>query len=507
MTSNYLFKNTLLFIVHWFTAAFILIFLSSKAIAHNWESKKENKGIASCLITDSTGNIMMIRDQKSNLLYLPGGPIIENDSAKSAASKHVSEDTGFNARVDEELGKIGNHSIFACQLESEKEFVINKHNEKAITAWGNLFASRSVSKPYLIENNRPALKDYAFQNEIELINVWIPLNKPSQFKQIKNGYDALPSYYHRQHEWLVAVRDWALMSESVKELAYLFPSASAFIFPLLFIISLPFFRTYYGFRPLLIYSTGLVYLGLLCIFLNAYWPAPPPFFVDESFIPTGTFMYSFPTNEVTFFSFVFSWVIIQWPKNKFKTRKLIIVIFGSFFVFISAIKTAIYGESYPSAIFLSIILAILSSYLLLNLRRWRLPNRTRALVSARFWFYSTILTYIAAVLNDGAEGIRTYYLVAFCAGVCISLVFLKMMPNYSMTVRSDVRIRYFLTSVIGLLIIFFIAVEFVPEDADQTDIFVFNVFSMFIVPVWLLLIIPRIFHRYFYASRRISRYR
>ena len=208
-----------------------LLFTGS-AYSHGWEYAT-SKAIASCFISDEDGNIMMVQHLASGKYHLPGG-IIEDEPPQQTALRHMTQDTGFKVQIGDVIEKIGNHTVFACSLLATKNFFITPQNQKVVIAWSNLYSHLDVTQPYLMPNNDETAAQYARYAETVRFNDWLAQNKPSQFVQVDSGLDIAFGFYRVQHDWLVAVRDWALSFNWVDALAHAFPSVSALVFPLLF---------------------------------------------------------------------------------------------------------------------------------------------------------------------------------------------------------------------------------------------------------------------------------
>ena len=281
---------------------------------------------------------------------------------------------------------------------------------------------------------------YAKPDELIHFENWISRTVPSRFVLLESGVQMLPDYYQEQHQWLVKLRDWALHFNFIASVAEFFPSASIFLFPLLFILSMPFFRTYYGYRPLLIFSAGLVYLSLFSVLLNKYIPIPPPFFVDHSFIPTNTFLFSFPSNEVTFITFIFGYLTIQWPGKRYMKERIMFAFLGLFLVIACIIKNSLYGESYPSTILLSIVVSLAYCLVFRYVRDIRFSDRKRAFITLRFWILTTIITGTVANLSDS---VRDDFIAIFTLSISIAILLLKIFPSFTMSIRREIPIEIY----------------------------------------------------------------
>ena len=480
------------------TILFCLILFTSHTVFATWQQNPKTPQ-ASCFITDKNGSILMIKDKLLGKYDLPGGAL--NDRKPTNAAKwNTLRKTGFAVNVGAKLGQIESHSIYACSLIKPHDYYIGDKGKKIIVAWANLLADKDGSQPYLIGKDEERLAQYGFPEEVSHFNQWIKKTTPSRFVLLAHGTEMLPAYYQKQHKWLVDIRNWALSFQTIDSAVKYFSNSSMITIPLFFILIMPFFRSYYGYRSILIFSTGFIYLGLASIILNEYLPIPPPYYVDNSFLALGNFTYSFPATEVTIIAFIFSYVLVRLPSKKYLNQKILIAIFGVILVSLATIKTAIYGESYPSTILLSILFAVGYSFLLKSVRNIKLSDRKRAITTLRFWLFTSLVACLVASFTDinHADFIATY-----CAGLIFSLLIIKIKPSYTRSIRQDMRLTHFISCLFGLFIIFYLSIDMLTDHVSKLHLLLAK---MFIVPIWLMIIHPWLFSQFLPKNRNKRHY-
>ncbi|MFZ6043788.1 NUDIX hydrolase, partial [Vibrio natriegens] len=74
---------------------------------------------ATCVIRDHRGQLILVQDNLTRTLSLPGGYIDSHETLQAAAKRETLEETGINVDVGKQLAINQNRVVFACRPSSK----------------------------------------------------------------------------------------------------------------------------------------------------------------------------------------------------------------------------------------------------------------------------------------------------------------------------------------------------------------------------------------------------
>lgn len=447
---------------------------------------------ADCLIVDDQKNILMIDEAISGRYSIPGGSIIGDETPQQAAVREVYEETGLHVTVGKQIAQTYNSAIFSCEIKTPTPYFVDSSGRRVVMAWSAPHFGKEVTRVLLMPDNKTVRDNYRFPEHKWMFRIWVPEVSPSEFVLSPGESDALTPFYRSQLDFLQSLHVYRAQSPvfamAVKAVVVL----GSIFSPLFFLLTLSYIRAYHGHRAALIYGAGLMTVSIIALLMSTVIEVPRPYFIDPVFREHNTVGYTLPSTMVALTTFFFSWLLINWDKEKHpKGRKRVMLLSVVSVLLISA-KVMIHGEHYPSDIVVGFAIGLFFSVGLRQLKDWRFATRNRALTSARFWFLAFIA---AAIIGLGIHKPHIVYLSAICLGTWCALMWLKIFPTYVSAVRRPAKLTFLLIAGFGTLAIVVLDRYFSAKYAVNEVIVAMNCAAAWAIAVWVLVVTPRIFHR------------
>lgn len=448
---------------------------------------------ADCLVVDKDRNILMVDETISGRFSIPGGSIIGQETPEQAAKREVFEETGLDVVVGQQIARTYNSVIFACQLAAPAPYFIDSFKRKVLMAWSAPHFGKEVRRVLMLPDTKVVRDNYRFPEHKWRFRQWVKDVPSSQFVLAPLESERLTPFYQTQLSALQTLRQWAAESPALK----IFASGSIVIgslaSPVFFLLTLVMVRAYQGHREALVYGAGLLMISVLLLVLTTVVEVPRPYFIDPVFGEQHTLGYTLPSAMAALMTFFFCWLLVNWDKEKHpKGRRRFTLVGGCIVAAISA-KVMLQGEHYPTDIVLGILIGGGFALGLKTVRHWRFANRRHVLTSARFWLGAFTATGIVGMTTHNPHIV---YLSAFCLGTYSALLWLKVFPHYVTAVHRPAKLTFFLVAVAGVLAIVLAENYMSARYAVNWVIVALNCASAWAIPVWLLVVTPRIFPQF-----------
>ncbi len=447
---------------------------------------------ADCLIVDGDGNILMIDEVISGKYSIPGGSIIGDETPQMGATREVFEETGLHVDIGDMIARTYNSAIFACTLKTPTPYFIDENSRRVLMAWSAPHFGKEVTRVLLLPNTPAVRSHYRFPEHKWMFPQWVPLVTPSDFVFSPGEPKDLTPFYRSQLSALQSFHDYRAGSRSFTRFTNAIVAAGSLITPLFFLLSLVFIRAYHGHRATLIYGAGLFAVAVFTLLMTTIIEVPRPYFIDPVFGEHDTLGYTLPGSMVALTTFMFSWLLVSWEKEKHSRGRRGLALLGVVSVLLVSGKVLIQGEHYPSDVLVGFSIGLGASFALRQLRDWRFANRTRVLTSARFWLLSFVF---AAVLGLWIHKPHIIYLSAMCLGTYCSLLCLKIYPIYVSAVRRHAKATFFVIASVGVLVLILMDNIMTAKYAVNEVIVALNCATGWAIAVWILVVTPRVFRQ------------
>ncbi|WP_407330499.1 phosphatase PAP2 family protein [Enterovibrio sp. 27052020O] len=445
---------------------------------------------ADCLIVDRQGNILMIDEAISGKYSIPGGSIIGDETPQVAAKREVFEETGLHVETGDLIARTYNSAIFACTLKTSTPYFVDENERRVLMAWSAPHFGKEVTRVLLLPDTPTVRRNYRFPEHKWMFPKWVPLVTPSDFVLSPGESEDLTPFYRNQLSVLQSLHGYRAASRSFASAKNAIIATGSLITPLFFILSLAFIRAYHGHRATLIYGAGLLLVSLFTLVMTTIIEVPRPYFIDPVFGEHDTLGYTLPASIVALTTYLFSWLVLSWDKEKYPRGRRRLALVGTISVLLVSAKVLLQGEHYPSDVVVGCFIGLGASFALRQLRNWRFANRTRVLTSARFWLFSFVF---AAVLGLWIHKPHIIYISAICLGTYCSLLCLKIYPIYVSAVRRHAKATFFVMASAGVLVLVLMDNILTAKYAVNQIIVALNCGTGWAIAVWVLVVTPRVF--------------
>ena len=161
---------------------------------------------SACLIRHGD-KVVVIKEEISNKLALPGGQITSEDSPEQAAVREVYEETGIHVDAVKLLKLRGNTTLFACVAKQPIPTILitpytqplttTESDDLLISTWQAKHFTKEVKRAYILTAENITPKDYRYPNDVPLIQRLLSQVPNSEITTNAADYYAVS----RLHQW------------------------------------------------------------------------------------------------------------------------------------------------------------------------------------------------------------------------------------------------------------------------------------------------------------------
>ncbi|KJF93614.1 hypothetical protein UB33_17825 [Photobacterium angustum] len=263
---------------------------------------------SACLIRHGD-KVVVIKEEISNKLALPGGRIAPEDSPEQAAVREVYEETGIHVDAVKLLKLRGNTTLFACVakqpipttviLSYTQPLTETENDDLLISTWQAKHFTKEVKRAYLLSAENITSKDYRYPNDVPLIQHLLSQVPNSEITTNTADYHAVS----RSHQWeLIQIKSFQqeikLLPNSYQSLfqrvisVFNLPGEKLFIGLLLLIVTVGF-----GVTAMLYLSSVLVSVTFIASVMKLALASPRPFYIWPELQQTAASGFGLPSGH------------------------------------------------------------------------------------------------------------------------------------------------------------------------------------------------------------------
>ncbi|WP_318463908.1 phosphatase PAP2 family protein [Photobacterium leiognathi] len=163
--------------------------------------------VGSACVIRHGDNVLVIKEEISGKLALPGGQIGPDDTPEQAAVREVYEETGIKVEVVKLLKLRGNTTVFACVAKQPiptskvtpylTPLDNTEQDDLLISAWQAKHFAKEVKRVYLLSVDNITKADYRYPNDVPLLSPWLKQVPDSAVTDNGADYQSISSL----HQW------------------------------------------------------------------------------------------------------------------------------------------------------------------------------------------------------------------------------------------------------------------------------------------------------------------
>lgn len=455
---------------------------------------------ATCVIRDDRGQVILVQDNLTRTLSLPGGYIDSGETFQAAANRETLEETGIKVDVGKQLAINQNRVVFACRPSSRVGYidpaVENGFNALIIPALDSEHFGKEIRQVYLTVLTPVVMAKYRYPSDADALHTWINASEPTNFYPLQDLTDQADSWHLSQLSLIESFQSRVKLIAPVRELLnltnWLGEGAAAIgllifcflIFPLRYGLTIAFALLATA------YSVNLLKIG---------FAIPRPFYFLPSLQQAQASGFSFPSGHTTQAAAMIG-VLIGWLLRKGKQRVCIsvltaVVCWFGLSLFAGAARVWL-GVHYLTDVVVGIGLGGIIAFVSLAVCHYRYANDKPLIESKRLW-----LLLLVICLYGTLQLIQPLYVFSWFAalGIFMSLCFVQFQPeNSRKRLVNHNKVASWQQVVLALSGVGAIAaVPTILISPATTSIFILAVNSgaIFCCVLWLLVGAPRLSQR------------
>ncbi|WP_238029404.1 MULTISPECIES: phosphatase PAP2 family protein [unclassified Photobacterium] len=263
---------------------------------------------SACLIRYGD-KVVVIKEEISGKLALPGGRIDPTNSPEQAAVREVYEEIGIHVDAVKLLKLRGNTTLFACVAKQPipttlitsytQPLTTTESDDLLISTWQAKHFTKEVKRAYLLSAENITPKDYRYPNDVPLIQHLLPQVPNSEITVNAADYDAVS----RLHQWeLTQIKSFQQeiksMPDSDQSLfqqvisVFNLPGEKLFIGLLLLVVTVGF-----GVTAMLYLSSVLVSVTFIASVMKLALASPRPFYIWPELQQTAASGFGLPSGH------------------------------------------------------------------------------------------------------------------------------------------------------------------------------------------------------------------
>ncbi|KJG27978.1 phosphatase PAP2 family protein [Photobacterium angustum] len=263
---------------------------------------------SACLIRHGD-KVVVIKEEISNKLALPGGQIAPEDSPEQAAVREVYEETGIHVDAVKLLKLRGNTTLFACVAKQPipttlitpytQPLTMTESDDLLISTWQAKHFTKEVKRAYMLSAENITPKDYRYPNDVPLIKHLLSEVPNSEITTNAADYYAVS----RLHQWeLTQIKSFQQEIKSLPDsyqslfqrVIYVFnlPGEKLFIGLLLLVVTVGF-----GVTAMLYLSSVLVSVTFIASVMKLALASPRPFYIWPELQQTAASGFGLPSGH------------------------------------------------------------------------------------------------------------------------------------------------------------------------------------------------------------------
>ncbi|MEJ2766833.1 bifunctional NUDIX hydrolase/phosphatase PAP2 family protein [Photobacterium sp. MCCC 1A19761] len=384
---------------------------------------------ATCVIRDDRGQVILVQDNLTRTLSLPGGYIDSHETFRAAARRETLEETGIKVDVGKQLSINQNRVVFACRPSSRIGYiepaVDHGFNAQIIPALDSEHFGKEIRQVYLTALTPVVMAKYRYPSDAEALHSWVNASEPTNFYPLQDLTDRADSLHFLLLSFIESFQSWVKSIAPARELLnlsnWLGEGAIAIgllilcflIFPLRYGLTIAFALLATA------YSVNLLKIGLAI---------PRPFYFLPSLQQAQASGFSFPSGHATQAAAMIG-VLIGWLLREGKQRVCISVptaVVGWFGLSLLAGAARVWlGVHYPTDVAAGIGLGGIIALVSLAVCHYRYANDKPLIESKRLW-----LLLLGIYLYGTSQLIQPLYVFSWFAalGIFMSLCFIPLQP-------------------------------------------------------------------------------
>ncbi|MFH4603307.1 bifunctional NUDIX hydrolase/phosphatase PAP2 family protein [Vibrio diabolicus] len=455
---------------------------------------------ATCVIRDHRGQLILVQDNLTRTLSLPGGYIDSHETLQAAAKRETLEETGINVDVGKQLAINQNRVVFACRPSSKVGYidpaVDHGFSAQIMPALDSEHFGKETRQVYLTALTPVVMAKYRYPSDAEALHSWVDASEPANFYPLQDLTDRADSLHLLQLSLIESFQSWVKPIVSVRELLNLtnWLGEGAIAIGLLIFCFL-IFPLRYG----LTIAFALLATAYSVNLLKISFAIPRPFYFLPSLQQAQASGFSFPSGHATQAAAMIG-VFTGWLLRESKQCVCISVpaaVVGWFGLSLLAGASRVWlGVHYPTDVMAGIGLGGGIALVSLAVGHYRYANDKPLIESKRLW-----LLLLVTYLYGTSQLIQPFYVFSWFAtfGIFMSLCFVQFQPensrkrlvNYN-KVASWQQVVLALSGV-GVIV----AVPMMLINPATTSIFILaaNSVAIFCGVLWLLVGAPRLSQR------------
>lgn len=278
--------------------ATLVVMLTSGGV-FGQEAKQHNmeKRGAICL-TRVNNQLLMIREDITGKLSVPGGNINLGETPEQAAQREAWEETGLVVEVNKELGRTQTAYVFDCVSQSD---VIafkpdNAFGGNTLPVWVAPDFGIETINGMLIEPSRVAATDYRFPAQWHTLKAMFKQATDQPVRKVDDLIAVAPFFQQYELHFLVKFQNALLkMPEwASKTVLGIVAIGNVFANPMMAWIVFPFLMYFVGTRITLKLFVSMAFVSLMCHLLQRGLALPRPYVYLPTIQPLSESGYSMP---------------------------------------------------------------------------------------------------------------------------------------------------------------------------------------------------------------------
>ncbi|PSW74921.1 hypothetical protein C9J41_04300 [Photobacterium sp. GB-50] len=263
---------------------------------------------SACLIRHGN-KVVVIKEEISGKLALPGGRIDPMNSPEQAAVREVYEETGIHVDAVKLLKLRGNTTLFACVAKQPipttvispytQPLTTTENDDLLISTWQAKHFTKEVKCAYLLSAENITPKDYRYPNDVPLIQHLLSQVPNSEITTNAADYQAVS----RLHQWeLTQIQSFQQEIKSLPDSyqslfqrvlsVFNLPGEKLFIGLLLLVVTVGF-----GVTAMLYLSSVLVTVTFIASVMKLALASPRPFYIWPELQQTAASGFGLPSGH------------------------------------------------------------------------------------------------------------------------------------------------------------------------------------------------------------------
>ncbi|WP_237459287.1 bifunctional NUDIX hydrolase/phosphatase PAP2 family protein [Photobacterium lucens] len=289
--------------------------------------------VGSACVIRHGDKVLVIKEEISGKLALPGGQIDPNDTPEQAAVREVYEETGLHVEAVKLLKLRGNTTVFACVAKQPiptskvtpylKPLAKIDPDDLLVSAWQAKHFAKEVKRVYLLSVDNITKADYRYPNDVPLLSPWLKQVPESAVTDNGLDYQSISPLHQWELHQIQAFQQTIKSSSELTHRAFStvlwvfnLPGEKLFIGVLLLIAAIGF-----GTTGLLALASILLSVTFTASVMKLWLASPRPFYIWPELQQASASGFGLPSGH-TFMATVL-WLMLWYSLplfiNRFKT--------------------------------------------------------------------------------------------------------------------------------------------------------------------------------------------